>query len=252
MAVDEAILNSVIEGKSPPTVRFYRWNPPTVTLGYFQKAHKEVDREFCHAKGIQIVRRLTGGRAILHDKELTYSIAANETEKQVSGSIVESYLKISKALARGLEEFGVKVEMMARPSKEKGSAACFDAPSWHEIVWQGRKLVGSAQTRKHGCLLQHGSIPMALDIELLFNLLQIPNEQVKQRLKENFLEKAVSLEEILGKEVDCQELTTALVEGFRQMFEIEVYWDTLTKEEAAAAVSLREEKYSSSTWNDRE
>lgn len=249
MAVDEAMLNSVIKGKSPPAIRFYKWNPPAVTLGYFQRADREIDQELCHAKGIHVVRRLTGGRAILHDKELTYSIAISEKEKQVSGSIIESYLKISRALVKGLGGFGIEVEMMARPCKEKGSAACFDAPSWHEIVWQGRKLVGSAQTRKQGCLLQHGSIPMALDVELLFNLLKISNNQAKQRLKENFRKKAVALEEILGKEIDCWDLAKALAEGFSQTFNIHVRWDALTSEEEANAINLRETKYSQSTWN---
>lgn len=249
MAIDEAILNSVIEGKSPPTIRFYRWDPPTVTLGYFQKAHREIDQELCQAKGIQVVRRLTGGRAILHDKELTYSIVVSDKQKQVSGSIIESYLKISRALVKGLLNFGVVVEMMARPCKEKGSAACFDAPSWHEIVWQGRKLVGSAQTRKHGCLLQHGSIPMVLDVELLFNLLKISNNQAKQRLKENFRQKAVALEEILGKEIDYWDLAEALTEGFKQTFNINVCWDELTREEELKAINLKDTKYSQSSWN---
>ncbi len=251
MAADEALLRSVIKGNSPPTIRFYRWQPPTVTLGYFQDMEKEIETEMCQKKGIQVVRRLTGGRAILHDDELTYSIAANEKEKQVSGSIIESYLKISQALVNGLNIYGVQVEMMARPSKEKGSAACFDAPSWHEIVWRGRKLVGSAQTRKQGSLLQHGSLPISLDVELLFELLTIPNHQVKERLKKNFQQKAVSLEEITKREVDYKKLTEALVEGFSQTFNIKIEWDDLTEEEKAYAEDLKATKYSQNAWNYR-
>jgi len=251
MAVDEVLLSSVIEGKSPPTIRFYRWQPATVTLGYFQDMDKEIETEICKKKGIQVVRRLTGGRAILHDNELTYSLTANEKEKQVSGSIIESYLKISQALVNGLNIYGVEVEMMARPSKEKGSAACFDAPSWHEIVWNGRKLVGSAQTRKQGFLLQHGSLPFSLDVELLFQLLRISNAQVKERLKKNFQQKAVSLEEITQKEVDYKKLVEALVQGFSQTFNIKVAWDDLSKEEKANAQELKETKYSQNAWNNR-
>lgn len=251
MAVDEALFRSVIEGKSPPTIRFYRWKPPTVTLGYFQDMEKEIETHICQKKGIQVVRRLTGGRAILHDQELTYSITANEKEKQVAGSIIESYLKISQALVNGLKIYGIDVEMMARPSKEKGSAACFDAPSWHEIVWKGRKLVGSAQTRKQGFLLQHGSLPVSLDVKLLFELLKIPNEQLKERLKKNFQQKAVSLEEITGRAVDYKKLIEALVQGFSETFRIKLVLDELSKEERVIAKNLKETKYGQKAWNYR-
>jgi lipoate-protein ligase A len=249
MALDEALLLSVSSGQSPPILRFYRWNPPTLTLGYFQKLEKEVLPDVCKSKGIQIVRRLTGGRAILHQHELTYSVIASEKQKQVSGSIIESYLKISKALSKGLSIFGVETEMAARPSKEKGSAACFDAPSWYEIVWQGKKLVGSAQTRKYGCLLQHGSIPFKIDIELLFEVLNIEKQPLKERLKNNFTKKAVGLEDILNTKIDCQKLISSLVEGFKETFQIEMEESNLNLDEQNMAKKLSKEKYATDTWN---
>ncbi|MEW6624684.1 MAG: biotin/lipoate A/B protein ligase family protein [Bacillota bacterium] len=249
MAVDEAILQQNIEGKSPPTIRFYRWNPPTVTLGYFQDYEKEMLPQVCSDMGIQIVRRLTGGRAILHQHELTYSVVANEKEQQVSGSIIESYLKISKALVKGLKYYGVEVEMAARPSKEKTSAACFDAPSWYEIVWQGRKLVGSAQTRRQGYLLQHGSIPFRFELDLLFELLNIASFEVKERLKRNFIKKAVGLEEITGQTANYGKLSAALAQGFADVFGVELIWGELTPDEVDLAEHLRNTKYCQDSWN---
>ncbi len=249
MALDESLMLSVMQGHSPPILRFYRWDPPTITLGYSQDLEKELLPQMCEERGIQVVRRLTGGRAILHQYELTYSLIASEKEKQVSGTILESYLKISKGLAEGLKIFGIQTDMAARPSKSKGSAACFDAPSWYEIVWQGRKLVGSAQTRKRGFLLQHGSIPFKLDIDLLFELLNIKSAQLKERLKNNFSKKAVGLEDIIGKTIDYNDLANALIQGFKNIFNVEMEISNLTPDEIATAENLRKSKYSQRTWN---
>ncbi|MCL4441628.1 MAG: octanoyltransferase, partial [Firmicutes bacterium] len=135
MAVDEAIMLAVAGGQVPPTIRFYRWSPPAISLGYFQSLEKEVDIVACEKAGVDVVRRLTGGRAVLHQDELTYSLVAPENNEKVAGSILESYLSISRGLVRGLNALGVEAELAeGKKHAEFGSAACFDAPSWYEMA----------------------------------------------------------------------------------------------------------------------
>ncbi len=159
MAVDEVLLDGVAAGTTPPTLRFYAWTPPCLSLGYFQP-FEVVDLDGCRALGVEVVRRPTGGRAILHDRELTYSVALPASALGHDGGVLPSYHRLSLALQDGLRRLGVPATLA--PESAGGAAAhgpvCFDRPSAHEILLQGRKLVGSAQVRRGGGLLQHGSI----------------------------------------------------------------------------------------------
>lgn len=250
MAVDEAMLLELAAGRVPPTIRFYRWWPAAVSIGYFQDLEKELDLDACRQTGVDWVRRLTGGRAILHDAELTYSIVANQDDPAVSGTIVESYLKISRGILEALQSMGVPAEMVARPAKGgHGTAACFDAPSWYEIVVDGRKLVGSAQVRKHGVLLQHGSLPLTMDAEKFFSLLRMPNQRVRERLVREFQRKACSLEEALGRPVTYDATRKALEKGLAKMLGITLEPGPLTKGEMELAEQLAKEKYATDGWN---
>ncbi len=186
MAIDEALMLAVSEGSVPPTIRFYGWIPACLSLGYAQKA-TEVDWGECVEKGIGMVRRATGGRAILHDREVTYSVVAPEDNLLVSGTILESYLKISQGLLLGLQKLGIPAEVVSHKDLDKlGTAACFDSPAFYELVVKGRKAVGSAQTRKKGIILQHGSIIRDLDVDTLFAILNLPSDEARERMKMAF------------------------------------------------------------------
>src|SRR5881394_1227903 len=155
MAVDEVLLDGVAAGTTPPTIRFYGWNPPCLSLGYFQP-FDVVDVDGCRALGVDVVRRATGGRAILHDRELTYSVALPASVLGHDGGILPSYYRLSLALQTGLRRLGIDVSLAPEseaPNRALHGPACFDRPSAHEILLHGRKLVGSAQVRRAGALL---------------------------------------------------------------------------------------------------
>ncbi len=251
MATDEAIALAMAEGIVPPTIRFYGWIPACLSLGYAQKAG-EVDWDICAEKGVEVVRRPTGGRAILHDREVTYSIIAREDNPLVSGSILESYLKISEGLLIGLRNLGVPAEMVSHKDLDKlGTAACFDSPSWYEIVVDGRKMVGSAQTRKNGIVLQHGSIIRDMDTEMLFSVLNFPSSEARSRMKEGFRRKACSLQEVLCKEITDQEVIERVTAGFAEAFGIKLVTGDLIPEEKVFIQELVQAKYADPEWNNK-
>ena len=160
MAVDEVLLDGIAAGSAPPTLRFYTWTPACLSLGYFQP-FSVVNVEGCRGLGIDIVRRPTGGRAILHDRELTYSVALPASVLGHDAGILPSYRRLSLALQAGLARLGIEVSLAPEseaPSRAGQGPVCFDRPSAHEILLRGRKVVGSAQVRRAGALLQHGSI----------------------------------------------------------------------------------------------
>lgn len=250
MAVDEALLQVMAQKSgTEPVVRFYGWEPAALSLGYAQSYAKEVDEEACRQAGIDIVRRPTGGRAVLHQYELTYSVIAPETNENVSGTVIESYLKISQALLYGLQAVGIPAEIVAHGNMEGlGSSACFDAPSWYELVVGGRKLVGSAQVRKEGMLLQHGSIILHFDTKLLFSILKFPSEELRQRLLQGFKNKACAMDEVWTRPVAREELEREICNGFRQVMGVELVASSLTAEEKSLVDELRV-KYLSDEWN---
>ena len=168
MAVDEAILEHIHRGESLPTLRLYAWQPPCLSLGYAQPV-ADVDLPRLRERGWDLVRRPTGGRAILHTDELTYSVAAPADDPRTAGTVLESYNRIARALLRALQELGLPVEIEAQapvPAMQgQANPVCFEVPSSYEITAGGRKLVGSAQARKREGVLQHGSLPLTGDLE---------------------------------------------------------------------------------------
>ncbi|MBO8129307.1 MAG: lipoate--protein ligase family protein [Peptococcaceae bacterium] len=249
MAVDEAILIHHSKGDVPPTIRFYGWDPPAVSTGYFQDLQREIDLDACRRLGVGWVRRVTGGRAILHDQEVTYSVVASEDEFLVSGSVLQSYLKISRCLLEGLRILGINATMSTGRKSDHSSAACFDAPSRYELVVDNRKLIGSAQTRKYGCILQHGSIPIHLNVDKLFSVLKFTNEKLRERLQRDFARKAISLSEAGGRSYGYGEVVRALSRGFAGTFKIVLEEGTLTEEEEETARILMRDKYGTEKWN---
>ncbi len=250
MAVDEAILIQQSKGLVPPTLRFYGWHPAAFSLGYFQQTERAIDLERCRQYGVEWVRRLTGGRAILHEREVTYSVVAGQEDPKVSGTVILSYLKISQGILAGLKLLGVNARLAQRGGRKRpGSAACFDAPSWYEIVVEGKKLVGSAQTRKYGSILQHGSILIELNTTKLFSLLVYPNEEIRERKRRDFAEKACSLAEVMGREPTYGEVVEAITRGFDQGLGIRIEKGELTPGELKLSQQLRLEKYTQEKWN---
>ncbi len=252
MAVDEAILEAHLAGEVPPTVRFYRWRPACLSIGYFQRAAREVDEAGCRRHGVDWVRRPTGGRAILHDVELTYSVVAGEGHPAVEGGVLESYRRISAALVAGLRRLGAPAEMAPARARGHGlgSAACFDAPSDYEVTIQGRKVIGSAQVRRGGALLQHGAILLAVDMARQVGVLQPPPGMTQAQLAELLRPRLISLAEALGRPVSAEELAVALCAGFEEAWGLALREGGLTRAEQERVAALRD-KYASDAWNRR-
>ena len=244
MAVDEAILRAMAEEKAGPTLRLYTWAPPCLSLGRGQPVD-DADRGALRAVGYDLVRRPTGGRAILHIDEVTYSLIVPHDDPRVLGSVVESYRRLSGALIRGLEHLGVpdiEADQRVDAGAEEGPV-CFEAPSDYEITAGGKKLVGSAQMRAQGVVLQHGSIPLQGDIGRICPLLAQHPDPDRVRVR------ATTVERAIGRRVDWREAAAAVIAGFGQALNLELSAGNLSEREQATAERLRREKYGTETWN---
>jgi lipoate-protein ligase A len=256
MAVDEAIMLAHSLGEVPPTLRFYGWQPAAVSLGYFQR-ETEIDRSECDRLGIDIVRRLTGGRAVLHEAELTYSIVVQEKEPLIPPTISASYQFFSKGLLAGLKQLGINAQMsmpreaysQSKPQKQLSSAACFDAPSHYEITYEGRKLAGSAQVRKSGVILQHGSILLEFSPERMAAVLGFHSPEKRQTMIEILTRRATSIDEILGRSVGWQEVYDAMVENFGAVIGAKLQQGSLIEKEVKTSKQLAALKYNQPSWN---
>lgn len=249
MAMDEALLNWHSAGKIPPVLRFYGWNPAGISVGFFQKVAGSIDTEKADHYGIPLVRRQTGGKAVLHDQELTYSILVSEAHPEMPKSVKEAYLVLSKGLLEGYRQLGIQAEFAVPVSKSSSkSAICFEEPSWYELTVDGKKAAGSAQTRKKGVILQHGSVPLALDEEKLFELFIYPSEQVKEKARNAFRTRAVAIQDLLSEPTGFEEVKTAFQRGFEQGLGIKLQ-PFEPPAELMAEVRELERKYESDEWN---
>ena len=176
MQRDLQILEEVASAKAPPALRLYSWSPPALSIGRFQKAEEVADLEACRRQGVDIVRRPTGGRAILHDRELTYSLTIPDERSYIPAGVIPSYRFISRALLDAFVLLGIEAELSPESKRGAGVApgSCFDSPSAYELQIGGKKVVGSAQMRRDGVLLQHGSILLKLQPRLYSLLLRLP------------------------------------------------------------------------------
>lgn len=254
MAMDEALLNFVSRGEIDPVVRFYTWSPATLSVGYFQRLKKEIAIEKVKEKGFGLVRRQTGGRGVLHDKELTYSVIVPESHPDMPTTITEAYRVISEGLLEGFKLLGFDAYFAIPRSKEEReklkqprSAVCFDAPSWYELVVEGRKIAGSAQTRQKGVILQHGSLLQDVDIDELFDMFIFKNDRLKEKMKKAFVDKAVAINDISERYISIEEMEKAFEEGFKNGLNIEFKPLSLTENQLAEVKEL-EEKYRSDEW----
>jgi len=258
MALDEALLNWHSEGLIPPVIRFYGWQPAALSIGYFQKAETEIDLERVKELGLGFVRRPTGGRGVLHEHELTYSIIVSEEHPDMPESVTEAYRILSGGLLEGFKNLGLDAYFSVPDTAEKladlkkpKSAVCFDAPSWYEMVVEGKKVAGSAQTRQKGVILQHGAILIDLDAEKLLSLFRFSDAGAKEKMRLKIPEKAVSINSLRSYQATMDECIEAFKEGFRSSLEIELEPYILTSEQMGYVKSLEKEKYASDSWNFR-
>ena len=217
MAMDEALLRDAGSSHALPVLRFYTWSPPAVSLGRFQDAERAVNAEACRRRGIDIVRRITGGRAVLHKDELTYSIAAPVSNGLFPNDVLGTYKVIAAGLVAGLRCLGIPADMAVRHEQQPGMVkskqhepACFASPSWYEIVVRGRKIVGSAQRRVNGAFLQHGSILIGYDPDIEADVIHGKGSK----------DAVTSINAELGREVKLEEVKSAIRDGFAGSFDI--------------------------------
>ncbi len=253
MAVDETLLESVGRGASLPTLRLYAWHPPCLSLGYAQP-FTDVDLPRLLARGWDLVRRPTGGRAILHSDELTYSVVARPDEPRLSGTLLESYNRLAQALLAALQSLGLPVEIQARaalPAAHNTNPVCFEVPSTYEITVGGKKLVGSAQARRKEGVLQHGSLPLGGDLTRILQVLAFPNEAARLRAAERLLAHATTVESALGRPVSWAEAAQAFISAFGDRLDLDLQPRHLTPAEESRVEELVKNKYAHPQWTQR-
>ncbi len=238
MAIDEAVLNEVAAGNSPPTLRLYGWAPPAISIGYFQIMEEEVDTAACRAHGVDMVRRMTGGGAVLHDKEITYSVHIPESLALVPRGILESYKAVCAGVLNGLTHLGFE-----------GTFAPLN-----DIVISPRgvpqKISGNAQTRVQGVILQHGTILLEVDVDKMFSLLKVPSEKMKGKLIADIKERVTSLSSAQGRSVSFNETQEAFLKGFAEAFPTMTFnLGQLSPAEEKRAERFKKEKYGNNAWN---
>jgi lipoyltransferase/lipoate-protein ligase len=235
MAIDEAIMLSMKEGKVGPTLRLYRWHPTAVSIGIFQGMEDEVDIDFCKSQDIDVIRRITGGGAVYHDYngEITYSIILPKGHRLAPDDIIESYKIICSGVVVALSQLGIDSEFKAI----------------NDVVTGEKKISGNAQTRHYSCILQHGTVLRDLDVHSMFQALKVPSEKISDKMIEDVKQRVTSIKDVLGYEISMNELKNALEFGFSKALGINLIPGYLTEEENETAQRLAEEKYSSDDWN---
>jgi lipoate-protein ligase A len=245
MATDEAVFRLNRLQGLPPTLRFFGWDPSAVSLGYFQKTSREIDVEACRRAGIDIVRRPTGGKAVLHEHELTYSLAAAVDHPLFTGDILGTYRVISGCIAEALRRMGLVPEMASDGRSAAGTpleAYCFAAPSRYELLVGGRKICGSAQVRTSGSFLQHGSLLIDIDpARTAAVMVGVSAEGVAAS--------TTTLREQLGRAIGAGELARVLRGAFEDTLGVILVEEGLKEAEEELKQKLLAEKYGTDRWN---
>ena len=241
MALDEAISEAVRQELSPPTLRLYRWSRPSLSIGHFQKI-SEVNIDYCNKMDYPVVRRLTGGRAILHDEELTYSFSARTGTPPFSSSLHENYSVISNAILLGLKGCGIDADISFERKRSEGdrNPACFKGVSYGEITINGKKVIGSAQKRYSNGFMQHGSILLGFQAEKLCNALVHGDKEIFRDI--------TSINDHL-EGISYDDFSVSIKKGFEDSLGIRLISDNPTKFELQLAKDLEKNKYSTRDWN---
>jgi len=251
MAADEAILEHVERGEALPTLRLYAWDPPCLSLGRAQP-FSDVDRTRLESHGWEVVRRMTGGRAILHTDELTYSVTGTVNDPNLTGSLLESYNHLARPLLAAVQDLDLPVEM--KEGKADGGTpnpVCFEVPSTYEITVNGKKLIGSAQARRKEGVLQHGSLPLTGDLTRICQALTFPDEAARQAAIERLLARATTVESVLGRVVSWETAAQAFVRAFETQLGLILETGELSPSELARAEELVSEKYAHPAWTEK-
>ena len=252
MAVDEAILENIGRGDSLPTLRLYAWDPACLSLGHAQP-FADVDTARLKERGWEVVRRATGGRAILHTDELTYSVTGSAEEPLLAGGVLESYNRIAQALLLAVRDLELNVEM--KEGKENDHTApnpvCFEVPSTYEITVDGKKLIGSAQARKKEGVLQHGSLPLTGDLTRICQALVFENETAREKASQRLLTRATTVESALGRALSWEAAAQAFIHAFEAQLALCFERGELAEAESRRAEELVREKYAHPSWTER-
>jgi lipoate-protein ligase A len=253
MAADEAILEACGRGDSLPTLRLYAWEPPCISLGFAQP-FRDVDTVRLQMRGWELVRRPTGGRAVLHTDELTYSVIARAEDPRVAGTVLESYNHLALALVEALRLISLPVEVKEHtaPSESNANPVCFEMPSTYEITVGGKKLVGSAQARRKEGVLQHGSLPLTGDLTRIVQVLTFPDEDARLRAAKRLLVHATTVEAALGRVISWETAAQAFVSAFRSVLAMDLQPADLTPGEKSRTRKLVEQKYAHSDWTQKQ
>jgi len=247
MAVDEYLFRRV-EAAPSTYLRFYQWDRPTASLGYSQAAAKVIDVDFCRRHGVGIVRRITGGKLVLHDREVTYAVASSDAEV-FTETLRDSYRLISRALMRGLELMGLAPCMAGAspPDYVKGVMPCFALPARDEIEIGAKKIIGSAQKRTGAAFLQHGSIPLDKD-DALLAAVAAPGAQAAPTAGVSGM---TSVSEALGRPADFGWAVERFCLGFSEFFGVSFETFVLGPEDRKAVAGLRDSRYATDAWTFR-
>ncbi len=253
MSVDESILEHIGRGESIPTLRLYAWTPACLSLGHAQP-FADVDITRLKSHGWEVVRRATGGRAILHTDELTYSVIAPLNEPRVEGSVLESYNRLAQALLLAVKNLEIPVEIKDEVKQDsilRNNPVCFEVPSTYEITVNGKKLIGSAQARKKEGVLQHGSLPLTGDLTRICQALVFENESARETASKRLLERATTVESALGRGIGWETATQAFIHAFEAQLGLSLKRGGLSESESERADELVREKYDHPSWTER-
>lgn len=254
MAIDEALLESVCLGRSLPVLRCYQWQCPSLSFGYFQSLARAVNLDFCRRRGLVLVRRLTGGRCVLHDRELTYAVISPEKRPVFPGGIQGNYAAIAAVLQKCLRRFGINARLASgreRPADEPGDFrrnVCFHAPSLHELTFAGCKITGSAQVRRCGCFLQHGSLPLEMDLELLAGALNPGGFPGGVGRGAELAASVGWINRFAPSPVTVDGLRETLTRAVEELWGVKLGEEGVSAQEMERARELEQQKYSSDAW----
>ena len=252
MALDESILEHIGSGESIPTLRLYAWEPACLSLGHAQP-YADVDITRLKERGWEVVRRATGGRAILHTDEITYSVIAPNDEPRVAGTVLESYNRLAQALLLAVQGLDLPVEAKEGKAENGGTAnpVCFEVPSTYEITVNGKKLIGSAQARKKEGVLQHGSLPLTGDLTRICQALFFENESAREEASKRLLARAATVESALGREINWETAAQAFIQAFEAQLGLSLKRGELSESESRRMDELIKEKYDHPSWTER-
>ncbi len=228
MSIDSAIQQLC----KVPTLRLYTWNPPAVSIGRFQSLRDEVDLDFCKKNNIDFIRRVTGGGAVFHDDEVTYSLCIPEENEFFSPDLHESYKEICNAVMLGISMFGLKPKY---------------SPI-NDITVNNRKISGCAQTRKNKIILHHGTLLVTVDVEKMFSILKVPNEKIKDKMISDVKSRVTSICDELNRKVTREEVTRNIVKGFKEHFKIDFEETSISTKEEQLAGKIKKGVFENESW----